>query len=95
MKTYYVYLLTNKNNTVIYTGFTNDLKRRIWEHKFDKGSKFATKYNCNKLIYYEEFNTPYDGIAREKQIKAGSRAKKESLINLENHEWLDLSIDWF
>ena len=95
MKTYYVYLLTNKNNNVIYTGFTNDLKRRIWEHKFDKGSKFATKYNCNKLIYYEEFNTPYDGISREKQIKAGSRAKKEALINLQNHEWLDLSIDWF
>ncbi|OAQ42170.1 excinuclease ABC subunit C [Pedobacter psychrophilus] len=95
MKSYYVYLLTNKNNTVIYTGFTNDLKRRIWEHKFDKGSKFTTKYNCNKLIYYEEFNTPYDGIAREKQLKGGSRAKKEALINLENSQWSDLSIDWY
>jgi putative endonuclease len=95
MKTYYVYLLTNKNNTVIYTGFTNDLKRRIWEHKFEKGSKFTTKYNCNKLIYYEEFNNPNDGIAREKQIKAGSRTNKEALINLENTQWLDLSADWY
>ena len=95
MKLYSVYLLTNKNNTVIYTGVTNDLQRRIWEHKFDKGSKFSSKYNCNKLVYYEDFSFINHAIDREKQIKAGSRAKKIELVNLENKNWDDLSIDWF
>ena len=95
MKTYSIYLLTNKHNTVIYTGVTNDLQRRMWEHKFDKGSKFTSKYNCNKLVYYEDFKYILDAIAREKQIKAGSRAKKIELINSLNQKWDDLSRDWY
>ena len=95
MKTYSIYLLTNKNNTVIYTGVTNDLQRRMWEHKFDKGSKFTSKYNCNKLVYYEDFKYILDAIAREKQIKAGSRAKKIELIDSINKNWDDLSKDWY
>ena len=95
MKTYSIYLLTNKNNTVIYTGVTNDLQRRMWEHKFDKGSKFTSKYNCNKLVYYEDFKYILDAIAREKQIKAGSRVKKIELIDFINKSWDDLSKDWY
>lgn len=95
MKTYSIYLLTNKNNTVIYTGVTNDLQRRMWEHKFDKGSKFTSKYNCNKLVYYEDFKYILDAIAREKQIKAGSRVKKIELIDSINKSWDDLSKDWY
>ena len=95
MKTYSIYLLTNKHNTVIYTGVTNDLQRRMWEHKFDKGSKFTSKYNCNKLVYYEDFKYILDAIAREQQIKAGSRAKKIELINSLNQKWDDLSRDWY
>ena len=95
MKTYSIYLLTNKNNTVIYTGVTNDLQRRMWEHKFDKGSKFTSKYNCNKLVYYEDFKYILDAIAREKQIKAGSRVKKIELIDSINKGWDDLSKDWY
>nr|WP_294901286.1 GIY-YIG nuclease family protein [uncultured Pedobacter sp.] len=93
--TYYTYLITNKNNTVIYTGMTNDIHRRMWEHKFDKSSKFATRYNCEKLVYFEEFDSATAAIEREKQLKAGSRAKKEKLINIDNSLWLDLSKDWF
>ena len=71
MKSYFVYLITDKNNMVIYKGVTNDIQRRMWEHKFDKGSKFASKYNCNKLVYFEEFQLVVYAIGREKQIKAG------------------------
>ena len=95
MKVYSVYLMTNKNNTTIYTGVTNDLLRRVWEHKFDKGSKFTSKYNCNKLVYYEEYPLIINAINREKQIKAGSRKKKEDLINLDNPNWTDLSFNWY
>jgi putative endonuclease len=67
----------------------------MWEHKFDKGSKFTSKYNCNKLVYYEDFKYVLDAIAREKQIKAGSRAKKIKLIVSINKNWDDLSRDWY
>ena len=93
--TYYTYLLTNKNSTALYTGMKNDTRRRVWEHKFDKGSKFTSKYNCNKLVHFEEFDLPMAAIIREKQLKAGSRAKKEALINKSNADWLDLSEGWF
>ena len=88
---YYVYLMTNKNNTVIYTGVTSDLKKRVYEHrlKFVKG--FTKRYNIEKLIYYEIFDDPYNAISREKQIKAGSRQKKINLINAMNKAWKDLS----
>ena len=74
--------MTNKNNTVLYTGITNDLKRRAYEHKEKLIEGFTKKYNINKLVYYEIF--------REKQVKAGSRAKKIELINSINGEWKDL-----
>jgi len=87
---YYIYLLTDKSNKVIYTGVTNNIKRRILEHKRKLNKGFTSKYNCNKLVYYEEFQWINDAIAREKQIKAGSRQKKIDLINSVNPEWNDL-----
>jgi putative endonuclease len=89
-KQYYVYIMTNKNNTVLYTGVTNNLKRRVYEHKTKLGSKFTKKYNITKLVYYEVGNDINEAIAREKQIKAGSRQKKIDLINSFNPEWKDL-----
>lgn len=87
---YYVYLLTNKNNTVIYTGVTNGLKRRVYEHKEKLIDGFTKKYNVNKLVYFESTNDVNSAIQREKQIKAGSRQKKIDLINSVNKNWKDL-----
>jgi len=93
---YSVYLLTNKYNRVIYTGVTNNLERRIWEHKFEtKHSSFTFKYRCNKLVYFEDFQYINDAIAREKQIKSGSRKAKIALIDSINPDWDDLSQGWF
>jgi len=87
----FVYLLTNDNNTALYTGVTTDLKLRIKEHK-DKKHKgsFTASYNLWKLVYYERFNTISEAIKREKQIKGGSRKKKIDLINSANPGWRDL-----
>jgi putative endonuclease len=82
--------MTNRNNTVLYTGITNDLKRRVYEHKEKLVDGFTKKYNIIKLVYYEVFEDPANAILREKQIKAGSRQKKINLINSVNREWLDL-----
>jgi len=82
--------MTNKVNTVIYTGVTGDLKKRIYEHKEKLVDGFTKKYNVNKLVYYEIFDNIKDAILREKQIKAGSRAKKLNLIKLNNPEFRDL-----
>jgi putative endonuclease len=90
LKNYFVYILTNKNNTVLYSGFTNNLQRRIWEHKSELIEGFTKKYNVNKLIYFETFDNPKFAIKREKQLKAGSRRKKLDLINSFNKEWKDL-----
>jgi putative endonuclease len=90
---YYIYIMTNKNDTVLYTGMTNDLARRVWEHKEKQVKGFTSRYNITKLVYYEIFATAYDAIAREKQIKAGSRQKKLDLINKLNPEWKDLYSD--
>ena len=88
----YIYILTNKNNTVLYTGVTNNLLRRLEEHKQGLNPKsFTSKYKLYKLVYYESFFLIGDAIAREKQIKAGSRRKKEELINSINPNWKDLS----
>ena len=87
---YYVYIMTNKNNKVLYTGITNDLKRRIYEHKEKFVAGFTTKYNVSKLVYYEIFGDPENAILREKKIKAGSRQKKIDLINGMNEGWSDL-----
>ncbi len=94
MKVFYVYLLTNKNNTVLYTGFTDDLARRIDEHKRKVIPKsFTSRYNCDKLVYFEEFNTIDEGSKREKQLKRYKRVWKENLINENNPKWLDLSFE--
>jgi len=90
MKHYFVYILTNKNNSVLYTGITNSLMRRIWEHKSQLIGGFTKKYNVTKLVYYESFENPSDAIKKEKQIKSGSRKRKIELINKFNPEWKDL-----
>ena len=87
---YFVYIMTNKYNAVLYTGVTNDLKRRVYEHKHGQGSSFTTRYNVNKLVYYEITEDVCAAIAREKQIKSGSRQRKIDLINSMNPEWKDL-----
>ncbi len=82
--------MTNKYNTVLYTGVTNDLKRRVYEHKSGLGGAFTSKYNITKLAYYEVCGDAYSAIAREKQIKGSSRQKKIDLINAMNSGWKDL-----
>ena len=78
MKNYYIYILTNKNKTVLYVGVTNNLVRRIGEHKSKLNDGFTKRYNVTKPVYYEVFNNPADAIKREKQLKTGSRKKKLS-----------------
>lgn len=90
MKNYYIYILSNKNNSVLYTGMTNSLMRRVWEHKAKLIEGFTKKYNVDKLVYFESFDNPRAAIKREKQIKAGSRKKKIELINKLNPDWKDL-----
>ena len=85
--------MTNQYNQVLYTGITNNLPRRIYEHKHKLVDGFTKKYNLVKLVYYEVFDDSYSAISREKQIKAGSRQKKINLINSLNKEWRDLSDD--
>lgn len=88
----FVYIITNRNNTVLYTGVTSNLRERVIQHKTKKfESSFSAKYNLNKLVYYEEFLSIGDAIKREKQIKGGNRKKKIELINSINPEWRDLS----
>jgi len=89
-KKYYVYILTNKNSTVLYTGVTNNIRRRVFQHKAGKGGKFTSKYNVTKLVFVEVTDSIAAAIAREKQIKAGSRQKKIDLINSMNPAWTDL-----
>ena len=89
-KQYYVYIMTNKNNTVLYTGVTNDLVRRVYEHKQKLIDGFTRKYNVTKLVYFEVFRDIRSAITREKQIKGGSRAKKVELISRMNSTWKDL-----
>ncbi|MBU4056534.1 GIY-YIG nuclease family protein [Patescibacteria group bacterium] len=90
-KQYYFYIMTNNFNTVIYAGVTNDLNRRVYEHKNKLVKGFTSKYNITKLVYYEIYNNIIDAISREKQIKGGSRKKKIDLIKKENSEFKDLS----
>jgi putative endonuclease len=87
---YYVYIMTNNGNTVLYVGVTNDLIRRVYEHKEKLANGFTRKYNVVKLVYYEILEDIQNAILREKQIKAGSRQKKVQLINSVNKEWHDL-----
>ena len=89
-KQYYIYILTNKNNTVLYTGITNNLIRRVYEHKNKLCQGFTKSYNADKLVYFETCFDPTVAISREKQIKSGSRKKKIALIESMNAEWKDL-----
>jgi putative endonuclease len=89
-KQYSVYIMTNSRNTVLYTGVTNDLKRRVYEHKEKLASGFTRKYNITKLVYYEVLEDIENAILREKQIKAGSRQRKIDLVCGINEEWRDL-----
>ena len=82
--------MTNTHDTVLYTGVTSDLANRVLQHKSGVGGIFTRKYNIHKLVYYEVGNDIYDAVAREKQIKGGSRQKKIDLINRSNPEWKDL-----
>jgi putative endonuclease len=86
----FVYIMTNVRHSVLYTGVTNDLGRRVVEHKKKQGSRFTGRYNVSKLVYFELTERMSDAIAREKQIKAGSRKKKVELIESINPEWKDL-----
>ena len=86
----FVYIMTNKNNTVLYTGVTSNLVKRVFEHKNKLVDGFSKKYNLTRLVYYEIFDDMLNAITREKQIKAGSRQKKIDLVNSINEQWNDL-----
>ena len=94
MKKSYIYFMTNKNNSVIYIGITSDLKKRVFQHKNKSFKGFTSKYNCNKLVYFEEFENIKQAIEREKQLKSGNRKQKELLIYSKNSSWDDLADDW-
>ena len=87
---YYLYILTNDHNTTIYVGITNNIQRRIMEHKNHINLEFSDKYNLHKLVYYETYSDINLAIKREKQLKAGSRKKKTILIESINPDWTDL-----
>ena len=94
MNSYYVYILTNWNDQVMYIGVTNDLERRLYEHKNHLVDGFTKKYHVDKLVYYEMTGDVRAAIAREKQLKGWTRAKKNALVRTLNPDWLDLSRDW-
>jgi putative endonuclease len=93
-RTYAVYILTNPHHIVLYTGVTNNLQRRLFEHRQGSKPSFTYRYHAHKLVYYELFAAPRLAIAREKQIKAGPRSRKVALIESVNPGWRDLSEDW-
>ncbi len=91
---YFVYIMTNKSRT-LYAGVTNNLIRRVYEHKRKLVPGFTSKYNITRLVYYETFRNPYDAIVAEKRIKGWKREKKVKLIEETNPNWKDLSVEWF
>ena len=91
---YYVYMLTNEYNKVLYIGVTNNLQRRLYEHRHKTSVGFTARYNAYKLVYYETTDDVKSAIAREKQIKGWTRQKKEALINNMNPKWCNLENDW-
>lgn len=93
MKTYYVYILASLSR-VLYIGMTSDLEGRIYEHMTGHYGGFTSKYNVNRLIYYEEYSDPHDATARERQLKGWRRAKKVALIERFNPGWHDISAGW-
>ena len=91
---YYVYILTNKNNRVMYIGVTNDLERRLYEHKHELVDGFTKRYHVHKLVYYEQTSDVRSAIQREKELKGWLREKKNTLVETMNPDWHDLSKDW-
>ena len=91
---YYVYLLTNWNNHVLYVGITNNLERRVYEHKHKMIKGFTEKYNLKKLVYFEQTEDVISAITREKEIKKWRRDKKNQLVDKKNAGWEDLSLKW-
>ncbi len=92
-RAFYVYIMTNPRHTVLYTGVTNNLPRRVYEHREKLSPGFTSKYNVNHLVYYEMAETAEAAISREKLLKAGPRRKKVALINGMNPTWRDMSVD--
>jgi putative endonuclease len=92
MKSYFVYIITNKSNNVLYIGVTNNLARRVLEHKSKTIPGFSAKYNLTKLVYFEEFSSKDDAISNEKKLKGWLRKKKLELIESRNPNWADLSL---
>jgi putative endonuclease len=88
-----IYIVTNRNHSVLYIGVTNSLSRQTWKHREGIGASFPARYQCQKLIYYEHYRDIRDAIARESQLKTWSRAKKVALINRINPRWSDLGAD--
>jgi|SRR5215212_1047774 len=94
-KQYFVYLMTNRWKNVLYTGMTNSLLHRVWQHKNHTVPGFTARYNCDRLVCFETYDAVDQAIARETQIKAWSGAKKNALIASTNPEWNDLASDWY
>lgn len=92
---FYVYIVSNWNNKVIYVGVTNNIERRLYEHKNKMVDGFTKKYNVNKLVYFEQTSDVRVALEREKQIKKFRREKKNMLIESINSDWRDLSLDWY
>ena len=91
---YFVYVLTDKGRKTLYIGVTNDLQKRLWEHRNPEKASFSQQYHCILLVYHEHFGEALDAIAREKQLKGWRRAKKIALIETMNPRWEDLSAAW-
>jgi putative endonuclease len=91
---FHVYIVASRAHT-LYIGITSKLEQRIWEHKSGKYPGFSATYNCNRLVWLEQFTNPTTAIAREKQLKGWTRAKKIALIETTNRTWQDLSEDWY
>jgi putative endonuclease len=92
---YWIYLMTNRWKNVLYTGVSNSLENRIWQHKNGAVPGFTKKYNCDRLVYFEEYSEITDAIAREKQIKGWTRVKKNALVTAKNPDWQDLAEHWY
>ncbi len=95
MREYFVYMLANKYHNVLYIGFTNNIRRRVYEHKRKLVDGFTSKYNCNNLVWFEVFTDVNLAIAREKQLKVWQRSWKNNLIEKHNPDWHDIAADWF
>jgi putative endonuclease len=91
---YFVYILSNWDDSVVYIGVTGNLKRRLYEHRNGLADGFTKKYNVHKLVYFESTSDVYSAISREKQLKKWSRSKKDELIRRINPKWEDLSLAW-